>query len=90
MLISQEIDVPESRAEHLRQVTALAHQLVDIVSQQKTHLIALEALISAYASVAVSHPCCALHAAATAHRVAGLIENSIASAPSQAGAAHFH
>lgn len=77
-----------SRQEHLAEVTSLAHRLVEIVTEQKTHRVALEALISAYASVAVCHPCCAQQAAATARRVAGLIENT--AAPASAGTAHVH
>lgn len=75
-----------TRQEHLAEVTRLAHRLVEIVSVQPTHLVALEALISAYASVAVCHPCCAHQAAATARRVASLIENTAA----PIGAAHIH
>lgn len=72
--------MPDNRTNHLAQVTALAHRLVELVSQQKTHQVPLEALISAYASVAVCHPCCARQAAATARRVADLIESSAAPA----------
>jgi hypothetical protein len=68
------------RTERTRQVTALAHQFVDLATEQQTHQVALEALISAYASIAVCHPCCARHAADTARRVADHIENSAAPA----------
>ena len=60
----------KDRAQHLSEVTALAHRLVEIVSEQRTHQVALEALISAYVSVAVCHPCCAQSAAATARQMA--------------------
>lgn len=65
----------------------LARELVDIVTKQETHREALEALISAFASVAICHPCCAHAAAATARRMADLIENQV-KAP--AGATHIH
>jgi hypothetical protein len=60
--------------EHLAKVKALAHQLVDTVSAQETHLIALQALMSAYTSVAICHPCCARTAASTARHMADVIE----------------
>ena len=68
--------MPENRTQHLSEVTALAHRLVEIVSEQPTHCVALEALISAYMSVAVCHPCCTHSAAATARRVADLIQDA--------------
>jgi hypothetical protein len=67
-------------------VAELANRLVEIVSEQQTHLVALEALISAYASVAVCHPCCSQGAADLARRVANVIETT--SAPH--GATHVH
>ena len=78
----------KDRAQHLSEVTALAHRLVEIVSEQRTHQVALEALISAYVSVAVCHPCCAQSAAATARQMADLIENTVAPLPP--GANHIH
>lgn len=60
--------------EHVAQVKELAHHLVEIVTKQETHRVALEALISAFVSVAVSHPCCARQAAATARELADYIE----------------
>ena len=78
--------MPDNRTQHLSEVTALAHRLVGIVSEQPTHRVALEALISAYVSVAVCHPCCAQSAAATARQVADLIQKTVASP----GAAHVH
>ncbi|MBD9395756.1 hypothetical protein [Acidovorax sp. ACV01] len=78
-----------TRTEHQSQVTALAHRLVEIVSEQQTHRVALEALISAYASVAVCHPCCAQGAATTARQVADLIQQN-AAAPANACAAHLN
>lgn len=75
-----------TRTEHLAQVRALAHHLVEIVSEQPTHRVPLEALISAFASVAVSHPCCAQKAADLARHVADYIETHAA----PAGAAHIH
>lgn len=80
--------MPDNRTQHLSEVTALAHRLVEIVSEQRTHRVALEALISAYVSVAVCHPCCARSAAATARQVADLIENT--TTPMTAGATHIH
>lgn len=74
----------DMRAQHLAEVQDLAHVLVDIVSEQRTHQVALEALMSAYASVAVCHPCCAQRAADLARNVASLIET----APVPQGATH--
>ena len=70
--------MPETRTEHLSNVTSLAHSLVEIVSVQPTHQVALEALISAYASVAVCHPCCAQKAADLARKVADVIDSQAA------------
>ena len=78
----------KDRAQHLSEVTALAHRLVEIVSEQRTHQVALEALISAYVSVAVCHPCCAQSAAATARQMADHIQSSVA--PRPVGANHLH
>ena len=78
----------KDRAQHLSEVTALAHRLVEIVSEQRTHQVALEALISAYVSVAVCHPCCAQSAAATDRQMADHIQNSVA--PRPVGANHLH
>ena len=75
-----------TKSQHMEEVTALTHRLVDIVSAQQTHQVALEALISAYASVAVCYPCCAQKAADLARRVAGVIESSAA----PVGAQHIH
>ena len=75
-----------TKSQHMEEVTALAHRLVEIVSAQQTHQVALEALISAYASVAVCHPCCAQKAAGLARRVADVIESSAA----PVGAQHIH
>lgn len=80
--------MPEDRSQLLSEVTALAHRLVEIVSEQPTHRVALEALISAYVSVAVCHPCCAHSAAATARQVADLIQNYVS--PTSVGANHVH
>ena len=80
--------MPENRAQHASEVAAMAHRLVDIVSEQPSHRVALEALISAYVSVAVCHPCCARLAAATARQIADLIENTVAPLPP--GANHIH
>ena len=75
-----------AKSQHMEEVTALAHRLVEIVSTQQTHQVALEALISAYASVAVCHPCCAQKAADLARRVADVIESSAA----PVGTQHIH
>ena len=77
-----------AKSQHMEEVTALAHLLVEIVSEQQTHQVGLEALISAYASVAVCHPCCAKLAAAVARQVAEIIENTVA--PMPPGANHIH
>lgn len=77
---------PSAHNQHRDEVTALAHRMVEIVSEQQTHQVALEALISAYISVAVCHPCCAQKAADVARRAAGVIENH-ATPP---GAQHVH
>ena len=75
-----------AKSQHMEEVTALAHRLVEIVSEQQTHQVGLEALISAYASVAVCHPCCAQKAADLARRVADVIESNAA----PVGAQHIH
>ena len=75
-----------AKSQHMEEVTALAHRLVEIVSTQQTHQVGLEALISAYASVAVCHPCCAQKAADLARRVAGVIESNAA----PVGSHHIH
>lgn len=75
-----------TKSQHMEEVTALAHRLVEIVSTQQTHQVGLEALISAYASVAVCHPCCTQKAADLARRVADVIESSAA----PVGAQHIH
>lgn len=73
-----------ARAEHIAEVTELTHVLLDIVTEQRTHRIALEALIAAFTAVAVAHPCCARQAAHTARQVAALIETT----PVPQGATH--
>ena len=75
-----------TKSQHMEEVIALAHRLVEIVSEQQTHQVGLEALISAYASVAVCHPCCAQKAADLARRVADVIESSAA----PVGTQHIH
>ncbi len=72
--------------EHVAKVNALAHQLIDIVCELETHRVALQALLSAYTSVAVCHPCCARVAASTARQMADVIESHAA----PEGAAHVH
>lgn len=73
-----------ARAEHIAEVTELTHVLLDIVTEQRTHRIALEALIAAFTAVAVAHPCCTQQAAHTARQVAALIETT----PAPQGATH--
>jgi len=68
------------------EVTALTHRLIEIISAQQTHQVGLDALISAYAAVAVCHPCCAQKAADLARMVAGVIESSAA----PVGTHHIH
>lgn len=75
-----------TKSQYMDEVTALTHRLVEIVSAQQAHQVALEALISAYASVAVCHPCCAQKAADLARRVAGVIESNAA----PVGSHHIH
>lgn len=72
--------------ETVAKASALARHLVEIASVQETHRIALQALLSAYAAVAVCHPCCAGEAARMAREVANLIETYAA----PEGAAHVH
>lgn len=66
---------PQDRA---AEVARLAHRLVELVSDQPTHQVPLQALISAYASVALCHPCCTLGAAHAARQIADLIETHAA------------
>jgi hypothetical protein len=75
-----------TKSQHMEEVTALTHRLIEIVSAQQAHQVALDALISVYASVAVCHPCCAQKAADLARRVADVIESSAA----PVGAQHIH
>ncbi|MCL4771980.1 MAG: hypothetical protein KJZ76_16815 [Burkholderiaceae bacterium] len=75
-----------AKSQHMEEVTALAHRLVEIVSEQQTHQVGLDALISAYVSVAVCHPCCAQKAADLARRAADVIESSAA----PVGTQHIH
>ena len=80
------MQIAPTKSQHMEEVSALAHRLVEIVSTQQTHQVGLEALISAYASVAVCHPCCTQKAADLARRVADVIESSAA----PVGAQHIH
>lgn len=75
---------PTSSAAHMAEVTDLAYRLAEIVSEQRTHQVALEALISAYCAVARCRPCCAQYAADLARDVAALIETT----QMPAGASH--
>lgn len=72
--------------EHFAKVNALARQLIDIVCEQETHCVALQALLSAYMSVAICHPCCVRTAASTARQMADFIEAHAA----PQGVAHVH
>ncbi len=56
----------------------LAASLTDIVSQQASHQTGLQALLFAYAAVAMCHPCCAHGAAIAARAAADLIEANTA------------
>ena len=73
---------------HITQVTELAYTLVELVSVHPTHQVALEALINAFASVAVCHPCCAHKAADAAREVADYIDTH--SAGNGASQPHVH
>lgn len=74
------------KRQHMEEVTALTRRLVEIMSEEQTHQVALEVLISAYISVAVRHPCCTQKAADVARMVADVIESSAA----PVGAQHIH
>ena len=71
---------------HLHLVADAAHAFVELATAQPTHQVALEALISAYVSVAVCHPCCAQRAAHLARKVADVIDSQAA----PQGAQHVH
>jgi hypothetical protein len=62
--------------------------LLDVIEDGTQHEIALEALLTAFFSVAVCHPCCVLRSAAFAREVADRIEAKAALAT--AGAHHIH
>lgn len=88
------IDMPDSTtkttsAEHLAEVAALTHVLVDI-SGECTHQVALEALISAYTAVAVTCPCCTRGAAHLARNVAALIESRCDAQAEPHSTPHIH
>lgn len=55
-------------------VERLVMRMLDIASEQATHQIALEALIKAYTTMAVSHPCCTHQSVLMARHVADAIE----------------
>ena len=69
---------PNTQKSHMSLVTDAAQAFVELASTQPTHQVSLEALISAYAFVAVCHPCCAQKAADLARQVADLIETHAA------------
>lgn len=47
-----------SREEHVRQSVQLAGQLADLALAQGDHVLALDALLTAYGAIASAHPCC--------------------------------
>lgn len=80
--------MPVAQTPRLAEIHALARCLLDAIEVGASHEIALEALLTAYFSVAVCHPCCALRSAAFAREVADRIETKVAFAA--AGAQHLH
>lgn len=73
--------------EHKDQAAELAHRVVELIADQE-HGVALQALLGAYAAVAINYPCCSRNAVLHLAHTANLIEASTAAAP--AGAAHIH
>lgn len=53
----------------IEEVGALARRFLDMVSDAPTHSIGLNALLQAFASVAVSHPCCTHNAGQKAYEI---------------------
>jgi len=67
-------------------VTSLATAVIRGLGQETDHQLVMDALISAYASVAILNTCCAHRAARIAREIADLIETHAA----QQSAAHLH
>ena len=80
--------MPVAQTPRLAEIHALARCLLDAIEVGASHEIALEALLTAYFSVAVCHPYCAHRSAAFAREVAARIETEVAFAV--AGAQHLH
>ena len=75
-------------AAHREQTTKLAHALVAVCTAHGAHhRVSMEALLTAFASIAICHPCCATNAAQVARYTAGLIESQTSPASAPAGAA---
>lgn len=74
--------------EYVDQVTCLGAAVINAVHQQcqqPDHQLVMDALMSAYVSVAKAHPCCTQRAARMARAMADLIEiNAVQDA------AHLH
>lgn len=63
--------------EYVDQVTCLGAAVINAVRQQSDHQLVMDALMSAYVSVASVHPCCAQRAARMARAMADLIEINV-------------
>ena len=72
--------------ENAAKVKDMANQLVEVARTSETHRIALSALLTAFAAMAVCHPCCAHSCADQAREMADFIETHAA----PEGAAHLH
>lgn len=59
-----------SRAEHIAKAARLADKLGNLALEQGDHALALDALITAFASIAAAHPCCVQESARVADAVA--------------------
>lgn len=66
---------PQAHAAHALPIKELAETLAQAACARGDHQIALAALISAYASVAVAHPCCARQSVELARTLADFIES---------------
>ena len=60
--------------QHMSRVTSLATAVIRGLGQETDHQLVMDALISAYASVATLHTCCTQRAARIARDMASLID----------------
>ena len=81
-----EVKVSDPEQDYASAIDQLAMRMLDVASMQATHQIVLEALIKAYTTVAVSHPCCTQQSVLVARQVADVIEKHAC----DLGAAVFH